>query len=254
MAEQNGAVEPEPEPEPDPGAEADAKTGPGAESDAKTGPGAESDAKTGPGAGPRVWSRSARVVLAVGAVALLSGTAVLLCALLLTNAPSNSLSQRYQSQLNGLVYPEFEQNWRLFAPDPLQYNVSVQVRPRSAAGDGGWVDLTAQDIAAIRGNPFPSHAQQNQLRRAWDFYDTTHDSREMPTGGQRSALADEYLKRIALQRLGRSWGGAPITGVELRASTAAVALPPWSAGQAAAGVPLRELPWWSVSDQDYSGL
>ncbi|MCC9307995.1 DUF5819 family protein [Kitasatospora sp. RB6PN24] len=240
MAERGEVPEPESEPEPEP----------------EPGPGRGAGGESGPGAGPRVWSLPALVVLSAAAMALLSATAVLLGALLLTNAPPNSLSQRYQSQLNGLVYPEFEQNWRLFAPDPLQDNINVRVRARSAAGDGGWVDLTAQDIAAIRGNPFPSHAEQNELRRAWDFYDTTHDDREMPTAGVRSSLADEYLKRIALQRLGRTSGGAPITGVELRADTVPVAPPPWTAAPrpAAAGPQSRELPWWSVSDQDYAGL
>ncbi|MDH6141617.1 MULTISPECIES: DUF5819 family protein [Kitasatospora] len=231
MGEQSEAAEPEPEPS------------------------AEPDPDAAPGVGPRVWSLPALVVLSAAGVALLSATAVLLGALLLSNAPPNSLSQRYQNQLNGLVYPEFEQNWRLFAPDPLQNNINVQVRARSAVGDGGWVDLTAQDIAAIRGNPFPSHAEQNELRRAWDFYDTTHDDRDMPTAGVRSSLADDYLKRIALQRLGRTSGGAPITGIELRADTVAVAPPPWSTDRpAATGPQLRELPWWSVSDQDYAGL
>jgi hypothetical protein len=194
------------------------------------------------------------VVLSGAGVALLASTALLLGALLLTDAPPNALSQRYQTQLDGLVYPEFEQNWRLFAPDPLQYNISVRARARSAAGDGGWVDLTAQDIAAIRGNPFPSHAEQNQLRRAWDFYDTTHDAQNQPTAGVRSSMAVEYLKRIALQRLGRTSGGAPITAVELRADSVAVEPPAWATDKPAAALPVRDLDWWPVSDLDYAEL
>ncbi|MGW9054799.1 DUF5819 family protein, partial [[Kitasatospora] papulosa] len=33
-----------------------------------------------------------------------------------------------------------------------------------------WLALTAQDIREIRRNPVPSHAHQNLLRQAWDFY------------------------------------------------------------------------------------
>ncbi|MFE9422392.1 DUF5819 family protein [Kitasatospora sp. NPDC006697] len=210
--------------------------------------------ESAPGDG-RTWSLPALLVLSVAGAVLVAASAVLVGALLLADAPPNSFSQRHQTELDGLVYPEFEQNWRLFAPDPLQENVAVQARVRSAAGDGGWVDLTARDVAAIRGNPFPSHADQNLLRRAWDFYDSTHDGQEAPTAGVRSQLADEYLKRIALQRLGREAGGTPVTAVELRASTTAVAPPSWSPNRsAAAGPQLRQLPWWPVAAADWADL
>lgn len=190
----------------------------------------------------RTWSPPALAVLATGAVVLLSGTAVFLGALFLSVAPANSLSQRYQDQVNGLVYPEFEQNWKLFAPDPLQQNISVDVRVRSATGDGDWVDLTAQDIAAVRGNPFPSHADQNLLRRAWDFYDSTHNSQDESPIGSRGRLAEEYLKRIALQRIGPTLLGAPITGIEVRSATAAVPAPPWSTQHWSTEPQYRQLP------------
>ncbi|MCX4747715.1 DUF5819 family protein [Kitasatospora sp. NBC_01287] len=201
----------------------------------------------------RAWSRPAQVVLVAAGTALVTSTAVFLGLVFLSVAPSNSLSQRYQGQVDGLVYPEFEQNWKLFAPDPLQQNISVDARLRSAAGDGAWIGLTAQDIAAIRGNPVPSHVDQNLLRRAWDFYDSTHGSDESPIG-QRGALAQEYLKRIALQRLGPTLDGAPVTGVELRAVTTAVAPPPWSTQRWSTAPQYRELPWWPVSVADYRGL
>ncbi|MDH6119621.1 DUF5819 family protein [Kitasatospora sp. GAS204B] len=204
-------------------------------------------------AAERAWSRPALAVLVGGGAALVLGTAVFLGLVFLSVAPPNSLSQRYQSQVDGLVYPEFEQNWKLFAPDPLQQNISVEARLRSAAGDGAWVDLTAQDIAAIRGNPIPSHVDQNLLRRAWDFYDGSHTSDENPVG-QRGGLAQEYLKRIALQRLGRSLDGAPVTGIELRSATTAVAPPPWSTQQWSTAPQYRQLPWWPVSTADYGGL
>ncbi|GAA1965990.1 DUF5819 family protein [Kitasatospora viridis] len=202
----------------------------------------------------RRWSLPALVVLTGAGVALLAATGVLLGALLLADAPPNSFSTSHQSQLDGLVYPEFEQNWKLFAPDPLQVNTDVQARLRSAAGDGSWVDLTAQDVAAIRHNPFPSHADQNLLRRAWDFYDGTHDGQEAPTSGERSSLAVEYLKRIALQRLGHVAGGEPVTGVQLRARTTPVAPPSWGPGRSVDPPQLRELPWWPVTSYDWQDL
>lgn len=202
----------------------------------------------------RAWSPPALAVLATGAAVLLSGTAVFLGALFLSVAPPNSLSQRYQDQVNGLVYPEFEQNWKLFAPDPLQQNISVDVRARTAVGDGGWVDLTAQDIAAVRGNPFPSHADQNLLRRAWDFYDSTHNAQDESPIGTRGRLSEEYLKRIALQRIGPTLLGAPITGIEIRSATVAVPAPPWSTQRWSTEPQYRQLPWWPVDTADHQGL
>jgi hypothetical protein len=204
--------------------------------------------------GPRRWSLPALLVLSAAGVALVTATLTLLAGCFLQSAPPGPVTQQYQAKLDGLVLPEFEQNWKLFAPDPLQYNIAVQARVRTAGGDGGWVDLTAGDIAAIRHNPFPSHVEQNLLRRAWDFYDSTHDGQQNPTAGLRSELAEQYLKRIALQRLGRTAPGGPITALELRSATAPIPPPPWSGQQQNTQVQYAELPWWPVSDTDYQGL
>jgi len=202
----------------------------------------------------RRWSLPALLVLTGAGVALVAATGVLLGSLLLADAPPNSFSTSHQDQLDALVYPEFEQNWRLFAPDPLQVNIDVQARVRSAAGDGGWVDLTAQDVAAVRDDPFPSHADQNLLRRAWDFYDSTHDGQEAPTAGTRSGLAVEYLKRIALQRLGHQADGPPVTGVQLRTRTTPIAPPSWGPSRSTDQPQLRELAWWPVIPADWADL
>ncbi|MFI9270063.1 DUF5819 family protein [Kitasatospora sp. NPDC052896] len=214
------------------------------------------DGTGGSGPGERVWSLPALLVLAGAGVVLLTATVAFLGALFLQNAPANTVSQRYQGQLDGLVYPEFEQNWKLFAPDPLQQNISVDARVRTATGTGPWIGLTAQDIAAIRGNPAPSHVDQNLLRRAWDFYDSTHSSADESSTGPRGPLAEEYLKRIALQRIGRAAGGAPVTAIQFRAGSTQIVPPPWSAGGTgwSAQPVYRQLPWWPVGDADYRGL
>ncbi|MER6360232.1 DUF5819 family protein [Kitasatospora sp. NPDC001527] len=207
----------------------------------------------------RGWSVPARVVLGAAAVLLPAATGLFLGAVFLHVAPANPLSREYREQLDGLIYPEFEQNWKLFAPNPLQQNVAVDARVRTVSADGDpvvhdWVGLTAQDIAAIRGNPAPSHADQNLLRRAWDFYDGSHSAQDESRTTERGRLAEEYLKRIAVQRIGRSVAGRPVVAVELRVTTATVAPPRWS-GEAAPPEPtVRELPWWPVRDEDLRGL
>ncbi|MFF2951055.1 DUF5819 family protein [Kitasatospora sp. NPDC057965] len=207
----------------------------------------------------RAWSTPARVVLGAAAVLLVTATGLFLGAVFLHVAPANPLSREYREQLDGLIYPEFEQNWKLFAPNPLQQNVAVDARVRTATPDGesvvhGWVGLTAQDIAAIRGNPAPSHADQNLLRRAWDFYDGSHSAQDESPTTERGRLAEQYLKRIAVQRIGSSVDGRPVVAVELRVTTGTVAPPEWS-GEAAPPAPkVRELPWWPVADEDLRGL
>ncbi|MEV7025997.1 DUF5819 family protein [Kitasatospora sp. NPDC093558] len=210
-------------------------------------------------AGGRVWSRPAQLVLGLAAVVLLTATGLFLGAVFLHVAPANTVSRQYREQIDGVVYPEFEQNWKLFAPNPLQQNVSLDARVRTVA-DGGatdtrdWLGLTAQDIAAIRGNPAPSHVDQNLLRRAWDFYDGSHNPQDETLTNTRGKLAEEYLKRIALQRIGRSVDGRRILEIQFRVTSATVPPPSWS-GEAAPPEPkVRELPWWPVDDEDYRGL
>lgn len=210
-------------------------------------------------AGGRVWSRPAQLVLGLAAVVLLTGTGLFLGAVFLHVAPANTVSRQYREQIDGVVYPEFEQNWKLFAPNPLQQNVSLDARVRTVAGGGAtetrdWLGLTARDIAAIRGNPAPSHVDQNLLRRAWDFYDGSHNPQDETLTNSRGKLAEEYLKRIALQRIGRSVDGERILEIQFRVTSATVPPPSWS-GEAPPPEPkTRELPWWPVDDADYRGL
>ncbi|TWE18673.1 hypothetical protein FB465_3761 [Kitasatospora atroaurantiaca] len=208
----------------------------------------------------RTWSTPALTVLGSAGALLLGGTGLFLAALFLHVAPSNAVSQRYRSEVDQVVYPEFEQNWKLFAPNPLQQNITVDARVQTISPDGqvhtrDWLGLTAQDIAAIRGNPAPSHVDQNLLRRAWDFYDSTHSAQDgTVTSGMRGKLAEEYLKRVALQRFGRTADGERILQIQLRAGTAEVAPPRWSQEQVSTEVQYRELPWWPVDDSDHEGL
>ncbi|WP_328763223.1 DUF5819 family protein [Streptomyces sp. NBC_00272] len=166
-------------------------------------------------------------------------------------APSNTLSKRHARTVDDWIYPEFEQNWKLFAPNPLQQNISVEVRAEVRTADrasatGDWRDLSAQDGAAIRHSPLPSHARQNELRRAWDFFTSSHDEDNKPTG-ERGELSERYLRRIALSRLADD-GVAPgeIVRIQLRSATRAVAAPPWSDEKTDTQTYYRELPWWTV--------
>lgn len=165
-------------------------------------------------------------------------------------APSNTLSKRHAGTVDAWVYPEFEQNWKLFAPNPLQQNIAVQVRAevRTAAGGlttTGWRDLSAEDGAAIRHSLLPSHTEQNELRRAWDFFAGSHDEDNEPNG-ERGELSQEYLRRIALARIAPDHRGGHVLRIQLRSATTAVAAPAWSGERTDTETYYRELPWWTV--------
>ncbi|MFB9390056.1 DUF5819 family protein [Streptomyces coeruleoprunus] len=171
-------------------------------------------------------------------------------------APSNTLTKQHGKAVDDWVLPEFEQNWKLFAPNPLQQNIAVQVRAEVEA-DGGrritpWIDLSAEDGAAIRHNPLPSHVQQNELRRAWDFYANWHAD-DSQKGGLRARLSERYIRRIAMMRLENHQLGGRIERIQVRSSTRGVAAPPWSDEKIDTRPYYRELPWWTVTAADLPG-
>ncbi|MGG8410011.1 DUF5819 family protein [Streptomyces sp. 12297] len=200
----------------------------------------------------------------IAAALVLAAVAVAACwhlaLVFLHVAPSNTLTKEYGQTVDEWVYPEFEQNWKLFAPNPLQQNIAVEVRAqiRTRGGDRvttGWRDLSAEDGAAIRHNLLPSHVHQNELRRAWDFYTGSHDDQNRATG-DRGELAEAYLRRIVLRRLtdprpgGALDQGGEVLRVQLRSATASVAAPPWSDEKIDTQTYHRQLPWWLVTEAD----
>ncbi|MFD9249069.1 DUF5819 family protein [Streptomyces bottropensis] len=216
----------------------------------------------GPSPGPEASGMAALTLPYQIAVALvLAVVAVVTCVHLglvfLHIAPSNTLTKQHGRAVDEWVYPEFEQNWKLFAPNPLQQNIAVQARAEVRTADGetretGWYDLSALDGAAIDRNPVPSHTQQNELRRAWDFYVATHDNDHRATTS-RGELSERYVRRIVVMRLDRERAGEPggvIERIQLRSRTTNVPAPEWSEEKVSDKPVVRELPWWQVTDDD----
>ncbi|WP_375803538.1 DUF5819 family protein [Streptomyces sp. A012304] len=200
----------------------------------------------------------------VGAALALAIVAVAVCVHLgmvfLHVAPSNTVTKSHGEAIDEWIYPEFEQNWKLFAPNPLQQNIAVQVRAEFRTEGGvtrssGWYDLSAQDGRDIDGNLVPSHTQQNELRRAWDFYVGSHDT-DNRSMGPRSALSEAYLRRIVVLRLDRGGAAGPggvIERIQIRSRTTNVPPPPWSTEKISTDPTYRVLPWWSVPAAEAEG-
>ncbi|MFG3496132.1 DUF5819 family protein [Streptomyces sp. NPDC047928] len=168
-------------------------------------------------------------------------------------APSNTLTKQHGKAVDDWVFPEFEQNWKLFAPNPLQQNIAVHVRAEVTTGGTrrttDWIDLTADDAKAIRSNPLPSHINQNELRRGWDFFVNSHTSDNRPNG-TRGRLSEQYVRRIAMLRLEQHDLGGRIERIQLRSSTQGVPAPVWSDEKTDTRPYYRVLPWWTVTAAD----
>ncbi|GHC75691.1 DUF5819 family protein [Streptomyces flavofungini] len=216
-------------------------------------PAADTPARTGIAA----LSRGSQVVAILALAAVVVTVCVHVGMVFLHVAPSNTVTKEHGRTVDDWIYPEFEQNWKLFAPNPLQQNVSVQVRAQIRTTDGvgrttRWYDLSAQDGAAIDHNLLPSHTQQNELRRGWDFFVSTHDAQNRPTG-LRGELSERYVRRIVLLRLDRHEPlarGEAFDQVQVRARTTVVQPPEWSDEKITTKPVLRVLPWWSVTPGD----
>ncbi len=198
-------------------------------------------------------TRSPRVRMAAAAVAvlLLVGVGFHLLFVFLHVAPQSQASREYAEQTDDWIYPLFEQNWHLFAPDPLNTNTRVNARVQYRAADGSvtmspWMDLTGDDVAHIRGNPFPSKADQNLLRRAWEFYTGSHDNEGNATT-DRADLAEEYLRRIVVKRLQAEGRADGVVAVQVRAVQAPIGAP-----DAVPPAPTtREFGWWETRPDDF---
>lgn len=189
----------------------------------------------------RPWSRALVGGMAFAVVAVVI---VHLTATFLYNAPANPVSQRYARSVNWWMEPLFSQNWRLFAPNPISENLEIDARA-SLDPDGrlsAWVNLSAQDEAAVRGNPVPGHIAENELRNSWFQWLATHDDNGNPTGTN-ADLMQKYLLNVVLKRLDGHVGGR-IGSVQVRVITTLIPGPGRTPAQTAPQT--RTLDWWSL--------
>ena len=128
----------------------------------------------------------------------------------------------------------------------LFYRTHITTRARaSLAPNGlvtGWIDLSAQDQAAVLDDPVPGHLAENGLRNAWFDWDSTHSGNGDPTAGD-SDLMQHYLLNIVLSRL-RGQVGGTISSVQIRTITTLIPGPTRTAAQTAPQT--RTLDWWPV--------
>jgi hypothetical protein len=195
--------------------------------------------------------RTLRVVM--GAIAgLCAATALAHITLVFLHvAPSNPVSQRLQKPIQAWIYPVFEQNWLLFAPNPNTYNTQVFARTGRLTEAGrrettDWIDISAADVSGTRHNLYPSRTTQTMLRRVWVSYTISHDQNDVPYGDWGLTRA-EYLRNIAMQRI-RERSTHPFQTIQLKVVTYTIAPPETAGAPAAPAEPFtRTLPWWNAT-------
>ena len=195
-----------------------------------------------------------------------TGSAVVLCLaasllhvllVFLHVAPPNVVSERYSNQINGWIYPLFEQSWRLFAPDPESVTRQILARTMHTSPDGtqqvsDWFDLTAVDESAVEHNFFPSHTAQNMLRRAWTSYLELHGNDDQ-SNSERALMVQKYLRNIAVGRVAGHRAGT-FEAIQLQVITRPIAAP-GAVGSADGAAPApsaeaRYLPWWKTGPDE----
>lgn len=204
--------------------------------------------------GTRVGVRVLKAGLHTTVFLCLTATLVHVVMVFFHVAPANPLSRRYSQQIDAWVYPLFEQNWRLFAPNPDSVNRQVLARtarsgPGRAMRVSPWFDLTAVDRESVKHHVFPSHTAQNLLRRAWASYTETH-GKDDTARSERAVMIQKYVKNIASDRMAEHRGdsGREFDFIQLRVVTFPVAAPGSDAGDSPpTPVENRLLPWWKVT-------
>ncbi|OAR23442.1 hypothetical protein A8W25_26630 [Streptomyces sp. ERV7] len=193
------------------------------------------------------------VLAAASAVAL--GLLVHTGATFLHLAPRNAATDAVGDTVNSYMAPEFAQSWQLFAPDITRTMTAVGARVELRAADGTtrtgpWRDLTAQDLAELRGNPLPSRVRQ-QLATAWTTMLASHDAEQRPVGPA-GLDSEQYLKRLALSRMPTTPHGVRIERIQFRSTDTTVPPPPWKARGTRTAPVARLYPWWPVGAADFA--
>jgi hypothetical protein len=229
--------------------------------DAATGEAAPTREASDPASGTSPEHRILSFLLAAttgGAVVLCLAAALLHVLLVFLHvAPSNTVSQRYSSQIDRWIYPVFEQNWQLFAPDPESVTRHILARTMHTTADGteqvsDWFDLTAVDESSVEHDFFPSHTAQNMLRRAWASYLELHGSDDR-SNSERALMMQKYLRNIAVDRVNAQHPGT-FEAIQLQVITRPMAAPAAASSAGRTAPPpteTRYLPWWRAgADED----
>ncbi|SDU81347.1 DUF5819 family protein [Jiangella alkaliphila] len=117
----------------------------------------------------------------------------------LWNAPSNPIKESVGDQVSGYMRPFFQQNWSLFAPNPVNAEDELRVRAQVEDPQTGevttteWEDPTRLEWTLITHDPAPSRASRltsNLHRRVNTAWDALTDDQQAILGTDYQDMAD----------------------------------------------------------------
>jgi hypothetical protein len=137
--------------------------------------------------------------------------------------------------------PYFAQDWKLFAPDPVDANSGVLVRAKVVNASGQervtpWLDVTSPEFAKMRGHVFPSRISRLSI----GVYETIGYA-TMQGDKQR---AEAFARTLITLAARAQWGDA-VTQVQMRFADAAFPEPSERERSGVSKVETLDFPWWS---------
>ena len=137
---------------------------------------------------PTALSRSARVT---GIIATLVVFVVIAATAVIFLPSGNPLRSAVQT----VAFPYFSQNWRVFAPDILKSNRTLEIRAQwpDESGDlvtSGWVSITDIEQRTVMGNVAPSRIEKN----SWNASNTYLKRYFALDDDQRDRVRDTFIE------------------------------------------------------------
>lgn len=99
--------------------------------------------------GPRIVRSLVFWVSVMGAAV---GATLYVAITMLYLAPPNPIKARHLQKVNAVMYPFFQQNWHLFAPNPIRSNFVLTARCRVGDRVSDWQDISTPLLARHHSN------------------------------------------------------------------------------------------------------
>jgi hypothetical protein len=209
-----------------------------------------------------VFSRSSRWAHAVVvATCLLTGGLLALHFVMtfLYVAPRNPISAGADKSISSYILPYFDQDWKLFAPDPVKTDPHMLVRAKVVDAKGqqqvtSWLDITRPELARVKGHLFPDRVSRLSAKVAESLFEAAERQEQAAADQQQQALPpeqarhgnpDEAFARVLATRAARAQWGKQVIEVQIRLDGHIPASPPFYGPQDAADAKViqHHMPW-----------
>jgi len=205
------------------------------------------------------WAQTilAATCLAVGGLLVLHFSMTLLYV-----APRNLISARADKAINSYMLPYFDQDWRLFAPDPAKTDPHILVHAKVVDVNQQeqvtpWLDITSSELTRVRGHWFPDRVSRLSAKVAGNLTEAAErheqfesDQQQEPANLQEAPRKklDEAFARALATRAARAQWGERVAEVQIRLVGHIPPPPAFSEAQDASNpeVIQHDLPWWVV--------